>query len=118
MSSPYAPLIVALALAAAIPVAFVFLSSRLGPKRATPETKTPYESGIQPSELPRNRVPIKFYLVAVLFLLFDVEAVFLFPWAVARRALGPAGEIGMAVFFGILVLGLAYEWRKGAMEWE
>ena len=118
MSNPYSPLIVALFLAAAIPVAFVILSSRLGPKRPTPQKTTPYESGIIPVRLTRDRMPVKFYLVAVLFLLFDVEAVFLFPWAVARRSLGPAGEIGMAVFFGILVLGLAYEWRKGAMEWD
>ncbi len=61
---------------------------------------------------------MKFYLIAVLFLLFDVEAVFLFPWAVARRAAWRSGEIGMAIFFAILVLGLAYEWRKGGMEWE
>ncbi len=118
MSSPYAPLIVALILAALIPVAFVILSSRLGPRRPSPEKTTPYESGILPTRLPRDRMPVKFYLVAVLFLLFDVEAVFLFPWAVARRALGPTGEIGIGIFFAILVLGLAYEWRKGAMEWD
>jgi len=118
MSSPYAPLIVALFLAALIPVAFVILGSRLGPRRPSAEKTTPYESGILPSRLPGDRMPVKFYLVAVLFLLFDVEAVFLFPWAVARHRLGDAGQIGMAIFFAILVLGLAYEWRKGAMEWD
>jgi NADH-quinone oxidoreductase subunit A len=118
MSSPYTPLIVALILASSIPIIFVILSSRLGPRRSSPLKTTPYESGIPPRTLPGNRMPVKFYLVAVLFLLFDVEAVFLFPWAVARKGLGPAGEIGMAVFFAILVLGLAYEWRKGAMEWD
>src|SRR5262245_15784328 len=118
MTSPYAPLLIALVLALAIPVVFVLLSSRLGPRRPSPAKSVPYESGILPNRLPSERMPVKFYLVAVLFLLFDVEAVFLFPWAVARRDLGSIGEIGMAIFFGVLVLGLAYEWRKGAMEWD
>jgi NADH-quinone oxidoreductase subunit A len=117
MSSPYAPIFVVLLLAALIPGAFLLLA-RLGPRKPNPEKTTPYESGVLPARLPRDRVPVKFYLVAVLFLLFDVEAVFLFPWAIARRELGVAGDIGMAAFFLILVLGLAYEWRKGAMEWE
>jgi len=118
MSSPYAPIFVVLALALFIPIAFLILGARLGPKRPSPEKTSPYESGILPKRLPGNRVPVKFYLVAVLFMLFDVEAVFLFPWAVARRDLGSAGEIGMAIFLAILVLGLAYEWRKGAMDWQ
>jgi NADH-quinone oxidoreductase subunit A len=118
VNSPYAPVFFALALAVAIPVLFLILSTRLGPKKPNPEKLTPYESGIIPTRLPRDRVPVKFYLVAMLFLLFDVEAVFLFPWAVSRDVLGLAGDIGMAIFFFLLVLGLAYEWRKGAMEWE
>lgn len=116
--SPYAPVFVALFLAVAIPAAFLFLSTRLGPKNPSAGKLTTYETGILPTRLPRDRVPVKFYLVAVLFLLFDVEAVFLFPWAVGRRELGTAGDVGMAIFFGVLILGLAYEWRKGAMEWE
>lgn len=118
MISPYAPVFVSLALALIIPSLFLFMSTRLGPHKPTPEKLTPYESGILPTRLPRDRVPVKFYLVAVLFLLFDVEAVFLFPWAVSRDVLGVAGDIGMGIFFLLLVLGLAYEWRKGAMEWE
>jgi NADH-quinone oxidoreductase subunit A len=117
MTSPYAPILVVLLLAILIPGAFLLLT-RLGPRKPNPEKMTPYESGVLPARLPSDRVPVKFYLVAVLFLLFDVEAVFLFPWAITRAQLGPAGDIGMAVFFLILVLGLAYEWRKGAMEWE
>lgn len=118
MGSPYAPIIVVIVLAVSIPVAFLILSTRLGPRKPNPEKLTPYESGILPSRLPRDRVPVKFYLVAVLFLLFDVEAVFLYPWAVARKDVGAAGEIGMGIFFLILVLGLFYEWRKGGMDWE
>ena len=118
MISPYAPVFVALALAIVIPAAFLILSTRLGPRKPNPEKLTPYESGILPARLPRNRVPVKFYLVGVLFLLFDVEVVFLYPWAVSRSELGMVGDIGMGIFFLLLVLGLAYEWRKGAMEWE
>ncbi|MDM7914671.1 MAG: NADH-quinone oxidoreductase subunit A [Candidatus Eisenbacteria bacterium] len=116
--NPYAPVLVVLALAVAIPAVFLYLGPRLGPKRPTDEKRTPYESGVLPKKLPKDRVPVKFYLVALLFLLFDVEAVFLIPWAIHRKALGVAGDVGMAIFFLILVLGLAYEWRKGAMEWE
>lgn len=118
MHSPYAPVIVALILAALIPASFLLLTSRLGPRRPTAQKLTPYESGVLPVGGLRQRLPVKFYLVAVLFLLFDVEAVFLFPWAVARKDLGIAGDIGVGIFFLVLVLGLAYEWRKGAMEWE
>jgi len=118
MNSPYAPILVVLFLAVAIPIAFLILSTRLGPRMPGPEKAAPYESGVLPSRPARERMPIKFYLVAVLFLLFDVEAVFLFPWAVSRRSLGIQGEIGMGIFFLILVLGLLYEWRKGGMEWE
>ncbi len=118
MSSSYAPIFVALILAVSIPAVFLFLAPRLGPRKPVSEKMAPYESGVLPARLPRDRVPVKFYLVAVLFLLFDVEAVFLFPWAVTRRTLGITGDIGMGVFFLILVLGLAYEWRKGGMEWE
>ena len=114
----YAPVLVALALALLIPVAFLILSPRLGPRKPTPEKATTYETGILPKRLARDRIPVKFYLVAMLFLLFDVEAVFLFPWAISRRGLPLAADVGMAIFFVILVLGLAYEWRKGAMEWD
>lgn len=116
--SPYAPIIVALALAIAIPIIFLFLTTRLGPKNPNAAKMSTYETGIQAKRLARDRIPVKFYLVAMLFLLFDVEAVFLFPWAVSRRNLPVAADVGMAIFFGVLVLGLAYEWRKGAMEWD
>ncbi len=118
MSSQYAPIVVVLFLAVSIPIAFLLLTTRLGPRKPGPGKLAPYESGVLPTRPARDRVPVKFYLIAVLFLLFDVEAVFLFPWAVARKGLGAQGEIGMGIFLLILVLGLAYEWRKGGMEWE
>jgi NADH-quinone oxidoreductase subunit A len=116
--SSYAPIVVALALALLIPIVFLFLTARLGPKKPSAEKATTYETGILPKRTARDRMPVKFYLVAMLFLLFDVEAVFLFPWAVSRKELPLAADVGVGIFFVILVLGLVYEWRKGAMEWE
>lgn len=118
MSNQYAPIIVVLFLAVSIPIAFLLITTRLGPQKPEAGKLAPYESGVLPARPARDRFPVKFYLIAVLFLLFDVEAVFLFPWAVARRGLGTQGEIGMGIFLLILVLGLVYEWRKGGMEWE
>lgn len=114
----YLPLIFVVGFAALIPALFILLSSRLGPKRPDARKLTPYESGILPAPAQTQRFQVKFYLVAVSFLLFDVEIVFLFPWAVRFRELGWFGFWGMLVFLAVLVLGLVYEWRKGALEWR
>ncbi len=118
MGESYQPILFVLLLAALIPAAFMLLSARLGPKRPLPAKLTPYESGIKPLSPPDQRLQVKFYLVAVLFLIFDVEAVFLFPWAVRFRELGMFGLVEMFVFLLILVIGLLYAWRKGALEWR
>jgi NADH-quinone oxidoreductase subunit A len=114
----YKPLLFVLPLAALIPAAFMILSARLGPRRPSASKLSPYESGILPSAMTGRRSQVHFYLVAVLFLVFDVEAVFLFPWAVRFRALGWFGFVEMLVFLSVLVLGLLYAWRKGALEWD
>jgi len=118
MEYSYKPLIFVILLAALIPTAFMILSALLGPKRPNARKLTPYESGILPRTLPGHRFPVKFYLVAVLFLIFDIEAVFLFPWAIRFRRLGWFGFVEMIVFLAILILGLAYAWRRGALEWH
>jgi NADH-quinone oxidoreductase subunit A len=118
LNESYKPLLFVVLLAALIPAAFMVISARLGPKHPGPEKLSPYESGIRPATLPDHRMQVKFYLIAVLFLLFDVEAVFLFPWAVRFRALGWFGFVEMVIFLGVLVLGLVYAWRKGALEWQ
>lgn len=118
MGDSYTPLIFVVVLAAIIPAVFMVLSGMLGTKRPNAIKLSQYESGITPLQLPDQRFPVKFYLVAVLFLLFDVEAVFLFPWAVRFRELGFFGFAEMVVFLAVLVLGLAYAWRKGALDWE
>jgi NADH-quinone oxidoreductase subunit A len=94
------------------------LSSWLGPKRRNPVKDTPFECGWTPVALPGERVSIKFYLIAILFVLFDIEIIFLFPWAAVFRELGPTGFFSMMAFVGVLVLGLVYAWKRGALEWE
>ena len=94
------------------------LSSWLGPKRHNPVKDVPFECGWAPTDLPGDRRTVKFYLIAILFVLFDIEIVFLFPWATVFRELGAAGFFSMATFVGVLVLGLIYAWKRGALEWE
>jgi NADH-quinone oxidoreductase subunit A len=90
----------------------------MGPKRDENAKGEPYECGVDQIEPPRGRLPIKYYLVAVLFLLFDVEAVFLYPWAVVYRGLGLFGLVEMGIFLTVLLLGLVYVWKRGALEWD
>ena len=118
MEGSYRPLIFVVALALLIPGAFMLISARLGPRKPLEAKLTPYESGIPPRRQPDHKLPVRFYLVAVLFLIFDVEAVFLFPWAVRFRSLGWFGFGEMIVFLAVLLLGLVYAWRRGALEWR
>lgn len=118
MAYSYIPLVFVLILAALIPGIFMILSGALGTKKPSEAKFVTYESGIDPPSSPEQRFPVKFYLVAVLFLLFDIEAVFLFPWAVRFRQLGLFGFVEMTVFLAILILGLVYAWRRGALKWD
>jgi NADH-quinone oxidoreductase subunit A len=90
----------------------------LGPRRPDQEKDSPYECGFDAFESARMKFDVRYYLVAILFILFDLEIAFLFPWAVVLDELGAAGFVAMVVFLGILVVGFLYEWRKGALEWE
>jgi NADH-quinone oxidoreductase subunit A len=94
------------------------LTSVFGPKNETPEKMTPYESGWESSGTQGVRLSVKFYLTAILFVVFDVEAVFLYPWAVRFRALGWVGFASMLAFLFVLALAIVYVFRKGALEWE
>ena len=114
----YGSVLVLLALGGTIAVAFVALSRWLGPRNANARKLTPYECGVEPTGTARERFPVRFYLVAMLFIVFDIEAVFLYPWARLFRELGLFGLVEMVVFVLILVVGLIYAWRKGALEWE
>lgn len=114
----YAPVLALLILAAVFPAATLVIAKALRPSGSREKSMTDaYECGVPPSGEARGRMPIRFYLLAVLFVIFDVEAIFLFPWAVRFKALGGLGFAAMVVFLGILLLGYAYAWKKGALEW-
>ncbi len=114
----YAPISVLLILTTVMCLLIVTLSTLMGPHRATHRKLEPYESGMVPIGPAVRRLPVKFYLVAVLFILFDIEVVFFLPWAVVARQLGLFALAEMGTFIAILLLGYAYAWRKGALEWE
>jgi NADH-quinone oxidoreductase subunit A len=116
--SAYLPILLALAVAAAFPVVVITLSTFIVPMRRNAVKNSPYECGIEPVGDARERFSVKFYLVAVLFILFDIEAVFLYPWAVTFRQLGLYGLVEMALFIVILFVGYVYLLKKRALEWE
>ena len=95
----------------------VFISQLLGPRVVTPEKLAPYECGVPPVGDARERQSVKFYLVAMVFLLFDIEVAFLYPWAMALRDLGWTGFVQVLVFLAILLAGFVYIWRKGVLDW-
>jgi NADH-quinone oxidoreductase subunit A len=117
----YIPVLVMGAFAVVLVAAFIYLSWNLGPRRPTPQKLAPYECGVTPIGSARERFPIKFYLVAMLFIIFDIETVFLYPWAVTFRSSGGLmlyNLAEMAVFVAILFVGYVYVWRRGAFEWD
>ncbi len=116
--SAYLPILVALVVAVGFPVVVILLSSFIVPMRRNAVKNGPYECGIEPVGDARERFSVKFYLVAVLFILFDIEAVFLYPWAVTFRHLGLYGLVEMALFIVILFIGYVYLLKKRALEWE
>lgn len=115
---PYIPIAVLTGIALFFALLLPILSLSLGPRRPSERKATPYESGITPIGSGQRRLPVKFYLVAVLFILFDIEIIFLLPWAVTFRSLGIFGLVEVLVFVAILVVGFAWVWKKGALEWE
>ena len=118
MLSAWAPILVFMILVTGFALVSVIGSLILGMRKPTPEKQAPYECGMQPVGTARERFSVKFYLVAMLFLLFDIEAVFLFPWAVVYRDLKLFGFFEMLLFVGIVLAGYVYVWKKGALEWE
>ena len=110
-------ILIMIALGAGFALISVVLSSVLGPRHPTPEKSAPYECGMPPVGDARERQSVKFYLVAMIFLLFDIEVAFLYPWAMALRELRWAGFFQLIVFFAILLAGYVYVWRKGALDW-
>ena len=105
-------------LATAVALIAIGLGYLFGPRKESEVKSTPYESGIAPYGAGTRRMPVRFYLIAVLFILFDIEVVFFLPWAVTFRQLGLFGLVEMVVFIAILLVGYFYAWKKGALEWE
>ena len=110
-------ILIMIALGAGFALGAVVLSAVLGPKNPTPEKLAPYECGMPPVGDARERQSVKFYLVAMIFLLFDIEVAFLYPWAMALRDLGWPGFVQVVLFVLLLLAGYVYVWRKGALDW-
>lgn len=118
MLAEFLPIGVVLLLGILVAAGLLLVSNLLGQKKPSPVKNTVYECGVPLIEGARKRYPIKFFLIAMLFILFDIEVAFLFPWAVVFRKLGLFGFVEMAVFVAILLVGFIYIWRKGGLEWE
>jgi NADH-quinone oxidoreductase subunit A len=118
MLAEYFPILVFLGIAGGIALAMVGGSMLLARQKPNPEKLSAYECGFEPFDDTRRRFDVRFYLVAILFIIFDLEVAFLFPWAVALGEIGWFGFLSMMGFLGVLTVGFVYEWRKGALDWE
>jgi NADH-quinone oxidoreductase subunit A len=116
--SAWLPVAILLLLTTVLAFVVIGLSSLLGPKRGSRRKLMPYESGMTPIGSAMRRMPIRFYLVAMIFILFDIEIVFMLPYALIFRQLGVFGLVEMGVFVGILLIGLIYAWKVGALRWD
>jgi NADH-quinone oxidoreductase subunit A len=114
----YLPILIFIGIAVALAVVIVLASLILARQRPDSEKLSPYECGFEPFGDARNKFDVRFYLVAILFIIFDLEVAFLFPWAVALGHIGLFGFWSMVAFLGVLTVGFIYEWLKGALEWE
>ena len=118
MSGAYLPLLILFAVSILNALGMVVTSHLLSPRRDTPQKLMPYESGMIPLGSTRERFSIKFYMVAISFIVFDLETIFLIPWAVHMRELGWSAFVSVSLFVTVLAVGLIYEWKKGGLEWD
>ena len=114
----YFPILMFVLVGVAVGVLPVAMGFMLAPRRPDPEKLSPYECGFEAFEDARMKFDVRYYLVAILFIMFDLEIAFLFPWAMANGAIGMVGFWAVAIFLGILTVGFIYEWRRGALDWE
>jgi NADH-quinone oxidoreductase subunit A len=114
----YLPILIFLAVAGGFGLLLLVLGWVLGPRRPDSEKVSPYECGFEAFEDSRTKFDVRYYLVAILFIIFDLEIAVLFPWAVSLDAIGGFGLLSMGVFLAVLVVGFIYEWKKGALEWD
>ncbi len=118
MLENYLPILIFITIGVAIGLVTLLVGFIMGPHRPDDQKNSPYECGFEAFEDARMKFDVRYYLVAILFIIFDLEIAFLFPWAVVLEDIGWFGFTAMMVFLGILVAGFAYEWKKGALEWE
>lgn len=118
MLEAYLPILIFLAVGVGLAVVLLGLGLLMAPRRPDAEKDSPFECGFEAFEDSRMQFDVRYYLVAILFIIFDLEIAFLFPWAVVLDEIGITGLLAMSVFLGILVVGFIYEWKKGALEWE
>ena len=118
VAHPFFPILVLFCLAGIVVLALLLIAQKVGPKSMSPVKAEPFESGNPPRGDARIRFPVKFYLVGMLFLIFDLEAVFLYPWAILLRRLGTYGLVEMGIFLLIAAVGFLYAWKRGALDWE
>ncbi len=118
MPESYFPILLLLLIVGALASLILYLSRIIGPHEMTDAKAQPFESGIPAATPHHGSLSIRFYIIAMIFILFDIEVVFLYPWAVLFRRLGLFGFVEVVIFLGILTVGLAYAWRKGGLEWE
>lgn len=118
MLENYFPILLFILVGLAVGVGPLVLSKLVSPSRPSPAKNSPYECGFEAFEDARMKFDVRYYLVAILFILFDLEIAFLFPWAVVLQEIGLFGFIAMMIFLGVLVIGFIYEWKKGALEWD
>ena len=114
----YLPILIFLGIAVGLALVIVTASYIVAKQKPDPEKESPYECGFEPFNDARHQFDVRFYLVAILFIIFDLEVAFLFPWAISLGSIGLLGFWSMMVFLGILTIGFIYEWKKGALEWE
>ena len=114
----YLSIIIFIFIALALSIGFIAINYAASPKNPDPEKLSAYECGFEAVDDSRMELDLRFYLVAILFIIFDLEIAFLFPWAISLGSLGALGFWSMMVFLGILTIGFIYEWKKGALEWE
>ncbi len=118
MLQNYLPILIFLGVACAVGIALLVLGFLLSPHKPDAQKLSPYECGFEPFEDSRIKFDVRYYLVAILFIVFDLEIAFLFPWAVSLDSIGAVGIGAMGVFLFILIVGFVYEWKKGALEWD
>jgi NADH-quinone oxidoreductase subunit A len=118
MLANYFPILIFMSITLILGTVLIVLGKLLGPSRPNAEKNSPYECGFEAFEDSRMKFDVRYYLVAILFIIFDLEIAFMFPWAIVLDEIGHFGLAAMAVFLGVLVIGFIFEWKKGALEWE